>query len=399
MNQTFNQPKNCLWQHLSKIFICCLVLLLGITTTIASPALAAADAPCSEGNKANLIDFNSAKPLNGAPAPISIGGVTVSFEGLKVIEVGSNFKKVGFNSPAGENQVIASDRTNFNGRFLTARSGGKKAPKDHKRVISFSQPVNNVCLFDADIDLSQGIKLNVLDSEGKTLFSQKYPKTLKANGILTTFDLSKLEGVKTIELIGDDPTGIDNLSFAELSNKEETCPSVECSEFANQEDAQSVFDALPGDRFGLDPNGNGIACEDFFCLKTDCSTFDTQEKAQTVLDALPGDRFGLDPDGNGIACENLPGKNQPPEVANKIPNQKAKASSPFSYSIPNNTFSDPDGDNLTLSATGLPSWLSFDPKTNKFSGTAPAKRGINRIEVIADDGKGGTVSTVFRIYV
>ena len=37
-----------------------------------------------------------------------------------------------------------------------------------------------------------------------------------------------------------------------------------------------------------------------------CDDFDYQEEAQAVLDADPGDEHGLDPDGNGIACEELP---------------------------------------------------------------------------------------------
>ncbi|NEP79498.1 MAG: PEP-CTERM sorting domain-containing protein [Okeania sp. SIO3B3] len=39
------------------------------------------------------------------------------------------------------------------------------------------------------------------------------------------------------------------------------CQSVKCSEFANQKDAQALFNALPDDRFGLDPDRDGIACE------------------------------------------------------------------------------------------------------------------------------------------
>jgi endonuclease YncB( thermonuclease family) len=44
----------------------------------------------------------------------------------------------------------------------------------------------------------------------------------------------------------------------------------------------------------------------------DCSSFAAQEDAQAVFDANPGDRFDLDPDGNGIACETLPSRNGVP---------------------------------------------------------------------------------------
>nr|WP_273375590.1 excalibur calcium-binding domain-containing protein [Actinopolymorpha pittospori] len=40
----------------------------------------------------------------------------------------------------------------------------------------------------------------------------------------------------------------------------------------------------------------------------DCSGFGTQEQAQSAYDGMnrPADRKGLDPDGDGIACEELP---------------------------------------------------------------------------------------------
>jgi len=37
----------------------------------------------------------------------------------------------------------------------------------------------------------------------------------------------------------------------------------------------------------------------------DCSDFSTQQEAQKVLDAFPDDRYRLDRDGNGLACESL----------------------------------------------------------------------------------------------
>ena len=37
-----------------------------------------------------------------------------------------------------------------------------------------------------------------------------------------------------------------------------------------------------------------------------CGAYATQEEAQAVLDADPSDPEGLDPDGNGVACEGLP---------------------------------------------------------------------------------------------
>ncbi|RZK99884.1 MAG: tandem-95 repeat protein [Rubrivivax sp.] len=61
-------------------------------------------------------------------------------------------------------------------------------------------------------------------------------------------------------------------------------------------------------------------------------------------------------------------------------------------------FSDPDGDTLVYSATGLPAGLSIDPHTGVISGTlsthasAQAIHGSHSLVVTADDGHGGLVS-------
>ncbi|MGB3510520.1 MAG: DUF642 domain-containing protein [Microcoleaceae cyanobacterium] len=174
----------------------------------------AGDAPCSEGHKAHLIDFNSAEAdsLNAVAQPISSDGITISFENLHVIKTSSPYSKAGgFGGKVGDNQVIPSDRTNFNGGFLTGlgKVSDPERKNRYRRAINFSQPVNNVCLFAADIDNST---VNVLDSEGEILYSK--PLKIKDASVMT-LDWSKLEGVKAIEVIGSgqDGIGMDNLSF------------------------------------------------------------------------------------------------------------------------------------------------------------------------------------------
>ncbi len=63
-------------------------------------------------------------------------------------------------------------------------------------------------------------------------------------------------------------------------------------------------------------------------------------------------------------------------------------------------FSDPDGDMLNYTATGLPAGLTIDPDTGVISGTidrsaSQVNGGIYSITVTADDGRGGSVSTSF----
>ncbi|MBQ4783298.1 hypothetical protein F9U38_22640, partial [Pectobacterium versatile] len=73
----------------------------------------------------------------------------------------------------------------------------------------------------------------------------------------------------------------------------------------------------------------------------------------------------------GLTVTNV---NDTPVVSTPIPPQNVAQGGGFNFTVPDGTFSDPDGDTLTLSATlangsPLPSWLRFDPTIGTFSGT------------------------------
>ncbi len=90
-----------------------------------------------------------------------------------------------------------------------------------------------------------------------------------------------------------------------------------CGHYETQADAQSALDSgtVPNPEH-LDPDGDGIACEDAFGLDPDspppvrdyasCGHFASQAAAQQVLDSgtLPNPE-SLDWDGDGIACEDV----------------------------------------------------------------------------------------------
>jgi hypothetical protein len=134
-------------------------------------------------------------------------------------------------------------------------------------------------------------------------------------------------------------------------NAEET-PAVTCDDYTTAEDAQSAFDADPEGLAALDPDGNGIACEELLAAEPapeqtqedrranrrnrdadnqeeppaevvidepvpvqvpvqvqediDCAEFDFQEEAQAVYNQDPSDPYNLDPSGDGFACSSLP---------------------------------------------------------------------------------------------
>lgn len=104
----------------------------------------------------------------------------------------------------------------------------------------------------------------------------------------------------------------------------------------------------------------------------------------------------------------LVNENSAPVVENQISNQVANVNQLFRLVVPDNTFSDPNGDTLTYTASGLgeplPNWISFDGKTRTFQGT-PSRSdtgafnpAIVPIQLTASDGQ-LQASTAFSISV
>jgi glucose/arabinose dehydrogenase len=85
--------------------------------------------------------------------------------------------------------------------------------------------------------------------------------------------------------------------------------------------------------------------------------------------------------------------NRAPTVANVIPAQTATVGTAYIYAIPTDTFADADGDPLTLSVTGLPSWATFTVGTRTITGTPTVAAAAVTVVVTANDGRGGTEST------
>jgi len=104
-------------------------------------------------------------------------------------------------------------------------------------------------------------------------------------------------------------------------------------------------------------------------------------------------------DNFSIAPETGP-VNQGPVVATVIENQSATVGVAYSFAVPSTTFTDVNGDQLTLTASltdgsALPAWLAFNG--SKFSGT-PAEAATYSIKVNATDGQTST-STEFTLAV
>jgi VCBS repeat-containing protein len=98
---------------------------------------------------------------------------------------------------------------------------------------------------------------------------------------------------------------------------------------------------------------------------------------------------------------NIADVNETPLLINPIGVQNTLEQVDFNFTIPVNAFSDPDGDNLTYSATledggNLPGWLSFN--TNTFSGTPPINGTIS-VKITATDTDGLSADSTFDIVV
>ena len=96
--------------------------------------------------------------------------------------------------------------------------------------------------------------------------------------------------------------------------------------------------------------------------------------------------------------------NDAPTLVVALTDRSSAEDTAIDFTIPANSFADVDGSALTLSATlaggaALPSWLSFDAATRRFTGTPPANfNGIVDVQVTASDGA-LTVSDEFRLTV
>lgn len=93
-----------------------------------------------------------------------------------------------------------------------------------------------------------------------------------------------------------------------------------------------------------------------------------------------------------------------PTVSNALADQTGAFTTPFQFTVPSNSFTDDDGNTMTLAATGLPAWLTFTPgtasanPTGTFTGTPTATDvGTFNITVTATDSTAATSSDTFKL--
>ena len=113
-------------------------------------------------------------------------------------------------------------------------------------------------------------------------------------------------------------------------------------------------------------------------------------------------------DGNGgITTKNFtvvvlqPGVNYAPVVAHPIPGLSAWPNENWTFTVPTNTFVDPNGDSMSYSASNMPSGMSFNSFTRTFSFLTPSTISgvIYTITLTATDAHGLSTSTTVELTV
>jgi large repetitive protein len=119
----------------------------------------------------------------------------------------------------------------------------------------------------------------------------------------------------------------------------------------------------------------------------------------TAVGAWPITITATDPAGaSASATFTVTTPNSGPVLNAALPARETWRNTGFWIQLPAKTFSDPNGDALSWSASGLPAGLTFDAATRVITGYATTL-GTYNVTVSVSDGRGGSTSTSFAIYV
>jgi hypothetical protein len=113
----------------------------------------------------------------------------------------------------------------------------------------------------------------------------------------------------------------------------------------------------------------------------------------TANDLTEMDAIGWNLTGSGSAPPPPPPPPEPPTVTDQTATQSWTEGQAIDLKLPANTFTDPQGEALSYTASqangqALPSWLTFNASTETFSGTAPSSTQSLSLKVTATDTSG-----------
>ncbi len=171
-------------------------------------------------------------------------------------------------------------------------------------------------------------------------------------GAQAAFDNGSVSDPRNLDADGD---GIVCEDAFDVGDGELTEDRFTCDDFASQGEAQAFFDgdATERQRFILDPDQNGQACEGAGggesppVDETTCGAFETQADAQEALETDPDLQSILDANDNGVACEDaFPDVVVDPTSCGHFESQEAAQDALEDPTTPNSENLDGDGDGI-----------------------------------------------------
>jgi len=355
----------------------------------------------------------SAKLSDGSalPAWLSFNASTRTFGGTPAQgDVGSILINVTATDPSGatatEPFYITVANTNDGPRVSVALSNQSVA---EDAAFSFALPSGSFTDPDGDT-----LTYSATLSNGSAL-----PSWLSFNASTRTFSGTPGQadvGQITVRVTATDPSSsqayddftltVDNVNDVPVVNIATADKTVSEDSALSFTLPSNAFTDVDGDTLTLSARlSNGAALPGWLSFNASTRTFSgTPSQSEvgtfTVRVTASDGRGGTATDNFDVTVTNV---NNAPVAAMAIANRTTSEDSAFSYTFDAGTFTDQDGDVLTLSATlqdgaSLPAWLSFDAATRTFSGTPQqADVGNISVRVTATDPSGASASRTFAI--
>lgn len=281
-------------------------------------------------------------------------------------------------------------------------------------LFTYTVPINTF----ADVDVGDTFTYSATLSDGSAL-----PAWLNFNAATRTFsgtpDNASV-GTISVKVIADDGHGgsvssgftittTNTNDNPTLANAIANQSATEDSSFTYTVPANSFADVDAGDTLTYTATkGDGSALPGWLSFNAATRTFSgtplNADVGTLAVKVIATDGHG-GTDASSTFNITVANTNDDPTVSNPITNQTAAEDSAFTYTIPANAFTDPDGDTLSFTATksdgtALPSWLSFNAGTRTFSGTPlNGDVGTLSIKVTASDGTSPAIDDTFDITV
>jgi Ca2+-binding RTX toxin-like protein len=192
----------------------------------------------------------------------------------------------------------------------------------------------------------------------------------------SNFNFSDVDAGDSLQAVRVDALPTEGILYLDTNNN----GTVNAGETLTQ-GSLVASEAINASRFKFKPdaNENGTPYTNFTFSVSDGKTFSTAPATMTL---------------------NITPVNDPPTIAQEIPDQTAIETTAFTYQIPANTFADVDDNILAYSISNLPDGLTFNPTTRTISGTPTLNAaGIYNLTVTATDPNGASASDTLALTV